>query len=159
MSLSVILNAGIETVINRGREELASHLAARTLSEQKLVEIENAVNLLPNIIEQLNRAFQDEACMMSVRVLFPALMTYLWQTNDLLPSRQGQAVLGLLDDTYLAVRVAREVDIDLDLPADSLTRSQGVLKAVLPEDVVGQLDQLVEQIITDATASAEQRGL
>jgi len=159
MGLSIILNAGIETIIREGRQDLVADLSARELSDQSISAAEKALRMLPSIIEQLNRAFQDEACLMSVRMLFPTLMTYLWQTNDLIPSREGQLVLGLLDDAYLAVCIAKEVEVDLDLPEGSLDQAGVALKTLLPKETVGAIEKLVEEIITNATASVEQKGI
>lgn len=155
MGLSKLLELGVDAAIAAGSDDLARHLAARGLSQDLADGAQDALRLLPKLLSSFEAKLYDEASPMAERALFPLVMSYAWRLDDLVPAVDGSLILGLLDDTYLAMRIALEA-----APAseDQLERHLDVLGTVLPTEVVEALDAKVAEALTSAVALAEQRG-
>lgn len=72
-----------------------------------------------------------------------------------MPAVDGSLILGLLDDTYLAMRIALEAATATE---DDLEQHLDVLGQILPAEVVEALNAKVDDALTSTVALAEQRG-
>ncbi len=78
-----------------------------------------------------------------------------WRFDDLVPAVEGRLVLGLLDNTYLAMRIAKESALFTEDDLDSYLRTLG---RIMPDDVIEALDAKVDEAMTSAVSLAEQQG-
>lgn len=155
MGLSKLLELGVDAAIAEGRGDLAKYLADRGLREDLVGEAQDALRLLPKLLSSFEERLWDEASPMAERALFPLVLSYAWRLDDLVPAVDGSLIVGLLDDTYLAMRIALEAAPPYE---DQLERHLDVLGQVLPADVVETLEAKVDDALTSVVALAEQRG-
>ena len=141
---------GIGSVLEQGAGDVpASQLPAARAALDGMVELLCA----------FNRATTNEQVPMAVRALFPAVLSYCFTEDDLLPSRGSQLVLGLLDDAFIVHRAAVEVAGPLGVDLETTRKHLAFLEQVLPADVRRRLDALVVDTLTSTTSHAEQLGL
>ncbi len=155
MGLSKLLELGVDAAIAAGGNDLARHLADRGLSPELAGGAQEALRLLPKLLSSFEAKLYDEASPMAQRALFPLVTSYAWRRDDLVPAVDGSLILGFLDDTYLAMRIAQKAAMSSE---EKLEEHLHVLSRVLPAEVVKALDAQVDEALTSAVALAEQRG-
>ncbi|MFK7988737.1 MAG: hypothetical protein AB8I08_22140 [Sandaracinaceae bacterium] len=145
MALRALLDRGIGSILEGGDAELES-LARRAGLESGAEEhLLQTLQALPGLVEQIHGALRGKEVPASARNIFLGVMRYLFLEEDLIPSRAGTTLLGLMDDTYLVHRAAQELRDQL-YPVDMRSVDGGaqLLRQLLPEEVVTQLDGIVE---------------
>lgn len=150
--------AVIESAKARGGVEMLRRHVAKMLTEAEEAEIEEAADVALEIIESipifLARARQeaDERGLTSVvHPLLDHAETYYLQPLDLIPE-MTQGLAGLLDDSYLVIRILENLekgpeaflDWDLDYPARFLRRLIG-------EGVAQRLDLIAIQAMQEVS--------
>lgn len=151
--------AVIDSAKARGGIESLERFVARALPDAEEFEVEEAAAVALEIIETipifLARARQeaDERGLRSV--VYPLLEhaeSYYLQPLDLIPE-MTQGLAGLLDDSYLVIRILENLDKgpevfldwDLDYPARFLRRLIG-------HDIANRLDVLALQAMEEVSA-------
>ena len=142
------IQAVIESAKARGTDQLATYVRGR-LPEASATEVQDAASVLLEIIESvpliLAAAAQGAADRNLAHVVQPVLdraFRYFLHPVDLMPE-MTLGLPGLLDDTYLVLRILQVleegpkplVDWDLDHPTS-------LIRSLLDEDVGQQLDAM-----------------
>lgn len=138
------MDRGIASALEGRDEELAQLATAAGIDPAAAEHLRQTLEALPGLVEQIHGALRGADVAPVARALFLGVMRYLFLDEDLIPSRGGQVLLGLLDDTYLVHRTAQELRDHL-YPVDlrSIDGGADLLGQVLPREVVHQLDRLV----------------
>jgi hypothetical protein len=157
-SLSDIL-AVIESAKARGGIDALERFIARALPEAGQGEVEEAAEVALEVIESvpvfLARARQEAEAKHLSSVVLPLLdhaERYYLQPLDLIPE-MTQGLPGLLDDSYLAIRILENIekgprpflDWDLDEPARFLARLMGGA-------ITQRLDRIAQQAMEEVSA-------
>ncbi len=150
MALRALLDRGIGSILEEGDSELTALAREAGLEPGADEHLRQTLQALPGLVEQIHGALQGKDVPASARSIFLGVMRYLFLEEDLIPSRTGTTVLGLMDDTYLVHRAAQEMRDQL-YPVDMRSVDGGahLLGRVLPKDVIGQLDGIVEKARTE----------
>lgn len=145
MALRALLDRGIGSILEGGDAELRSLAEDAGLEPGSDEHLRQTLQALPGLVEQIHGALGGKEVPASARALFLNVMRYLFLEEDLIPSRAGTTLLGLMDDTYLVHRAAQELRDQL-YPVDMRSVDGGahLLGRVLPTEVVAQLDGIVE---------------
>lgn len=145
MALRALLDRGIGSILEGGDAELRSLALDAGLEPAADEHLRQTLQALPGLVEQIHGALRGKDIPSSAGGLFLGVMRYLFLEEDLIPSRAGTTLLGLMDDTYLVHRAAQELRDQL-YPVDMRSVDGGahLLRQVLPPDVVTQLDGIVQ---------------
>jgi len=155
MGLHVLLLRGIEHVLDEGTSGFFAYCESNGCSGAAQGALD-ALRHMPGVIVGLDEMTWDEEAPTAARALLPTVMTYLFKRDDLIPAHDGEVVLGLLDDAYVALRAANEAAGQSDLlDREVIERHLASLRAVLPEGIVSDLDALVDEAVTAVTAQAD----
>jgi uncharacterized membrane protein YkvA (DUF1232 family) len=142
------IQAVIDSAKARGMDQLESFIRRRApaLTEEKVVEAaEVALEIIDSVPVFLARAAQEARHRGMVKTVQPVLdhaEQYFLRPMDLIPE-MTQGLAGLLDDTYLVLRILQNLDKgpepfldwDLDFPV-------AFLRGLVGEDIGGKLDAL-----------------
>ena len=142
------IQAVIDSAKARGVDQLESFIRRRApaLSEEKVVEAaEVAIEIIESVPIFLARAAQEARQRKMVKTVQPVLdhaEQYFLRPVDLIPE-MTQGLAGLLDDTYLVLRILQNLDKgpepfldwDLDFPV-------AFLRGLVGEEIGGKLDSL-----------------
>jgi len=151
---------GIDSIFAEGEDDFRRHLDHQGLGADGLGSAREALRSMVDTLITLNRATLDEEVPMAVRAMLPSLVSYFLAEEDLIPSRPGQLVLGLLDNAYLVHRIAMELDGQArGIEADTAQRHVSFLEKVLPEEVRARLEEVATDTVTSAMSQAELLGL
>ena len=151
MAIPGLLQEGIRSVLARSDDALRALVTSRGLPEDAAEHVRQTLEALPGLLEAMDRALRRAPDHPEARALFLLVLSYLLQDDDLLPSRAGRPVLGLLDDVYLVHRAAQELEPHLGrVDMRSIAGGAELLRGLLPEHVVWALDAAVEQAGTEA---------
>jgi len=165
------IQAVIDSAKTRGMDQLEVFIRRRApaLSEEKVVEAaEVAVEIIESVPIFLARAAQEARHRKMVKTVQPVLdhaEQYFLRPVDLIPE-MTQGLAGLLDDTYLVLRVLQNLDKgpepfldwDLDYPVaflrglvgDEIGQKLDTLSIAALQDVSQQLNLLWEQASHEA---------
>jgi uncharacterized membrane protein YkvA (DUF1232 family) len=142
------IQAVIDSAKARGVDQLENFIRRRApaLSEEKVVEAaEVAIEIIESVPIFLARAAQEARHRQMVKTVQPVLdhaEQYFLRPVDLIPE-MTQGLAGLLDDTYLVLRVLQNLDKgpepfldwDLDFPV-------AFLRGLVGPEIGGKLDSL-----------------
>ncbi len=142
------IQAVIDSAKARGMDPLESYIrkAAPALPEEKVVEAaEVAVEIIESVPIFLARAAQEARNRQMVKTVKPVLdhvEQYFLRPVDLIPE-MTHGLAGLLDDTYLVLKILQNLDRgpepfldwDLDFPV-------AFLRGLVGEEIGGKLDTL-----------------
>ncbi len=142
MALHGLLTRGIRSTLDAHRgdlESLARTVGLPTGSGEHLAQTIEAIPGLLVALDHEVQASNDPA----IQRMWSSLVSYLLLDDDLVPSRDGAPVEGLLDDAYLVhiavermmVRVSRRTAID----PRSIAGGASLLRVTLPSGVVRAL--------------------
>ena len=112
-----------------------------------------ALEALPGLLVALDRVVQagDDA---RVQRMWSSLVSYLLLDEDLVPSRDGAPIEGLLDDAYLAHiavdRMSKHVSDRSAIDLRSVAGGAQLLRSVLPPSVASALDRRVDAALEKA---------
>ena len=165
------IQAVIDSAKARGMDHLEGFIRRRApaLSEEKVIEAaEVAVEIIESVPIFLARAAQEARHRQMVKAVQPVLdhaEQYFLRPVDLIPE-MTQGLAGLLDDTYLVLRVLQNLDKgrepfldwDLDFPVaflrglvgDEIGRKLDTLSLTALQDVSQHLNLLWEQVSHEA---------
>ena len=165
------IQAVIDSAKARGMDHLEAFIRRRApaLSEEKVIEAaEVAVEIIESVPIFLARAAQEARHRQMVKTVQPVLdhaEQYFLRPMDLIPE-MTQGLAGLLDDTYLVLRVLQNLDKgrepfldwDLDFPVaflrglvgDEIGRKLDTLSLTALQDVSQHLNLLWEQVSHEA---------
>jgi uncharacterized membrane protein YkvA (DUF1232 family) len=151
------IQAVIDSAKARGMDQLEVFIRRRApaLSEEKVIEAaEVAVEIIESVPIFLARAAQEARHRKMVKTVQPVLdhaEQYFLRPVDLIPE-MTQGLAGLLDDTYLVLRVLQNLDRgpepfldwDLDYPV-------AFLRGLVGEEIGGKLDTLSLAALQDVS--------
>ncbi len=158
MGLQLMMARGIEQMITEGAADLEAHHAANGES-YSVAGVLEAIRALPVVLEALDEITWDDNAPPAARALLPMVVTYLLRSDDLIPSHEGQILLGVMDDAYLTHRIALQVSgVMTSRQGSALARYLEHLSAALPETVVGALDEMAEDAFLRITVETERRS-
>ena len=155
--------AVIESAKARGGAEAMRRFVEKAIPEAEEFEVAEATEVALEIIDSvpvfLARARQEAADRGLASVVFPLLEhaeRYYLQPMDLIPE-MTQGLPGLLDDSYLVVRIIQNLDKgpeefldwDLEHPARFLSRLIG-------PSITERLDRIADKVMRDVSAQLEQ---
>jgi len=165
------IQAVIDSAKARGMDHLEGFIRRRApaLSEEKVIEAaEVAVEIIESVPIFLARAAQEARHRQMVKTVQPVLdhaEQYFLRPVDLIPE-MTQGLAGLLDDTYLVLRVLQNLDKgpepfldwDLDFPVaflrglvgEEIGRKLDTLSLTALQDVSQHLHLLWEQVSHEA---------
>jgi len=145
------IQAVIESAKTRGGMEALQRYIQRRLPEAEEAEVREAADVAMEIIESipifLARARQ-EAAQRSLRSVVGPLLDhaerYFLQPVDLIPE-MTQGLAGLLDDSYLVLKILENLDKGPEPFLDwDLKHPISFLRALVGRDVSGKLDLIVK---------------
>src|SRR5436853_1016466 len=101
MSLPGLLERGIEVVLrsSSAEDELRELVAKAGLEAEAAEHLRQTLEAIPSILVAITRDLSKGDP--TIRSLFHAIVDYLIQEENLIPSHAGRPILGLLDDVYL----------------------------------------------------------
>ena len=163
MSISEV-QAVIDSAKSRGTESL-ERLIRERLREATDIEVRDATELALEIIESvplfLARAGQEAEERQLTSVVKPLLNHaegYFVQPVDLIPE-MTQGLAGLLDDSYLVLRMLQNLDRGPDRFLDwDLGHPLEFLRRLVGEEVAGRLDALSLDAMHDIAYDVDQLG-
>lgn len=155
-----LFRRGIQSVFVDGERDFVRQLQDRGMTAHDVPAARAAVESMVDTLVAFNRATQDESVALAVRALFPALVTYFFDEENLVASRGERLIFGLLDDAFLVHRAAAEVGGSLPgFNRDANAAHLAFLGKALPDEVKQQLVALVDETLSAAVSQAEQLGL
>ena len=136
MSLPGLLERGIEVVLrsSSAEDELRELVAKAGLEAEAAEHLRQTLEAIPSILVAITRDLSKGDP--TIRSLFHAIVDYLIQEENLIPSHAGRPILGLLDDVYL-------VHVDMR----SISGGAQLLEQVLPRGVITSLRSIVDDAI------------
>jgi len=148
----------IESAKARGGEDAMRRFVARAIPEAEEAEVEDAAEVALEVIESvpvfLARARQAAHERGLATVVLPVLEhaeRYYLQPMDLIPE-MTQGLPGLLDDSYLVIRIIENLDKGpeafLDWDLDHATR---FLRRLVGPAIAQRLDKIAEQAMTEVS--------
>lgn len=146
MALHGLLARGIRSTLAEHRSELDRIAGNAGLPEGSGEHLAQCLEALPGLLVALDREVQMSADP-TVHRMWSSLVSYLLLDDDLVPSRDGAPIMGLLDDAYLVhlavERVMTRVSDRTAIDARSVAGGAQLLRLTLPAGVVRALgDQL-----------------
>jgi len=142
------LGAVIESAKSRGRGGLERHIRKRLpeASEEEVVEAaEVAVEIfdsIPVFLAAAQQAADERNLSMVVDPLLERAANYFTHPVDLMPE-MTQGLAGLLDDSYLVLRILSNLERGPDPLVDwDLEYPTAFLKRLMSRDIVRQLDDM-----------------
>lgn len=150
MGFIVMIARGIDVISLEERSRLISQIGLKAADAAIA-----ALSGLPVVLDALYRvAWLPEATPRD-RAIFMVVMTYGFQTEDLVPALGENLLRGLLDDAYLAYAGAASAQASKQaLP--NLEEGLTALRQALQNDVILKLDrQLVHALDEIETATAQ----
>ncbi len=154
-----ILERGLKTILDDNQHELVLLLQRKNLPSEWLSTLLGAVQDIPNLILKMNKLVFNENAPVSLRALFPSILNYLLDDEDLIPSHKDQEIIGLLDDAYLVHKVATILSENFsDFEAASSKKFLEVLVELIPSNVKEQLDRLIDDTFVRVVGEAERIG-
>jgi uncharacterized membrane protein YkvA (DUF1232 family) len=142
------IHAVIESAKTRGTDQLSTYVRAR-MPEATHADVADATSVLLEIIESIplilaaaSQGAEDRNLTHVVQPILDRAIRYFLQPVDLMPE-MTLGLPGLLDDTYLVLRILQVleagpeplVDWDLDHPTS-------LIRSLLEEDIGRQLDAM-----------------
>jgi uncharacterized membrane protein YkvA (DUF1232 family) len=155
-----VLRRGLESILNEGKNNFRTYLEQNGFPAEWEEKAYSSIMSIPDVLLVLNQLTYDRNAPLAARALFPALVSYMLNEADLIPSHKGQLVIGLLDDAFLVHCVARKLAAKLsDHIKVASDEHLAFLEKIVPEEVREELEAIVEETITEAVRQAEQLGL
>jgi|GEM_PF-2603494 len=146
MALVGLLSRGIRNTLDAHGDALEPLALAHGLPEGAGEHLAQTIEAIPGLLVALDREVQRGD--RDAQAMWSQLLSYLLLDEDLIPSRDGAPIDGLLDDAYLVhavvVRVLRTISGDTKLDPRSVSGGAELLKQVLPTPVLAALDARIE---------------
>ena len=155
MALGVLLSRGIESALADGWAQFTQTHGPPA----RVQEIPAVLRRMPAVLDRMGETALDDEAPVAARALLPTVLTYLLRHDDEIPADENQLIFGILDDAYVVLRAAAELDAALGNPTvPSLHRDLGTLRQALPRSVVDTLDTMVDDVLTGLIAASEREG-
>lgn len=157
MALHGLLKRGIEAALSLpgARAELAEIAERAGLPAEAGEHLAQSIEAIPGLLVAIDQETRRDDAPAFLRALWPAVIGYLLLDDDLLPTRDGAPLGGVLDDAlvvHLAAQALRARLRRVDLR--SLDGGAQLLRSVLPPGVAAALSSAVDDAVTRASASA-----
>lgn len=146
MSLPGLMERGIQAILSspNADEELRDLVIAAGHDADAAEHLRQTLEAMPALLVAVTRDLARADA--TVRRLFHAVVDYLIQEENLIPSHAGRPLLGLLDDVYLVHVAAKAVEAHLDrVDMRSVSGGAHLLEQVLPRDVTASLRSIVDR--------------
>jgi uncharacterized membrane protein YkvA (DUF1232 family) len=149
MALHGLLRVGIRAAIVEHGDELERIAVNAGMPEGTGPHLAQTLEAVPGMLVALDTvvATGDAA----TRQLWFSVLSYVLLDDDLLPSRDGGPIFGVLDDAYLVhaavERLLDRVSAQARIDARSVAGGRQLLRLVLPAGVVRKLDDKVDALL------------
>lgn len=141
MALALLLQRGIDAL---GTEHRAG-LVRVVRDGQQVDAVLAALGYLPATLTSLAEVAWREDASTLTRSVLPVVLSYGFKKGNLIPAEEGQPLLGIVDDAYLALYAAtRIVDLLPGLSSDALLAHTTALKDALPDGVADELEAMID---------------
>jgi hypothetical protein len=141
-----LIARGVEVILASEAADAELRELARSClrDEDAAVHVRQTIEAMPALLVAITRdlASADEA----PRRLFHAIVDYLIQEENLIPSHAGRPLLGLLDDVYLVHVAAISVESHLGrVDMRSVAGGAQLLEQILPRGISAELRGMVDR--------------
>lgn len=154
MSLPGLIERGIEVVLREpGADAELRQLAIDAGYDLDAVDhLRQTLVAMPALLVAVTRDLDHADA--ATRRVFHAVIDYLIQEENLIPSHDGRPLLGLFDDVYLVHLAAKALEAHLQqVDMRSVSGGAHLLEQVLPRSVTSELRGIVDRAVTGARPS------
>ena len=147
MSLRNLLAKGIEVTLatDSARADLDRLIADASLPADAAEHVRHTLEAMPGLLGSIYEALSDPTAPPPARSLFNAVVAYLLEEDDLIPTHSDSPMLGMLDDLYLLHRAALEIASHLGrVDMRSIAGGAQLLESLLPAEVVEELERKIK---------------
>lgn len=155
MALAGLLTRGIRSTLDAHGSELEPLALRHGLPAGAGEHLAQTIEAIPGLLVALDREVQLGEP--AARAMWSQLLSYLLLDEDLIPSRDGAPIEGLLDDAYLihavVARVLRTLSGHTRLDPRSISGGFELLGSALPPGVRADLDARIEAALANPAGS------